>query len=202
MIVITMQHLIATTLRRRPAHAPRMARRPAARMRGAVQLATSAISEVSPTRVVYQPLQVLVRYERAKVVGGLLFAVIFAGWLWLQWSNPWMRWLAVGLLIVTAWAIASSIMTDLRRHQGRQIELAGKALLVTTPEGTCWIQLPDVAHAQWLGDKGLCFVRADGQALGTIDLVTIADENEARRFLGWLRQHAGVGFVVRWPQHG
>jgi hypothetical protein len=198
---MTMQDLISSTFRRRPVNAPRAVRVPRqVRMRGAVQL--TATPQADADRVVYQPPQLLAKYERAKLIGGLLFAAIFAGWLWLQWSNPWMRVAAGALLLLTAWITASSIVTDLRRHQGRQIELAGRALLVTTPEGTCWIQLPDVAVAQWTDDAGLRFDRADGQTLGRIDLVTLADEDEARRFLGWLRQHAQVDFAVQWPQRG
>ncbi len=198
-----MQDLISTAFRRRPAHAPRVVRkRAAARMRGAVQLATTPIDREPTLRAIYQPPQLLARYERAKVVGGLLFVAIFAGWLWLQWSNPWMRMLTGALLVMTAWFTVASILTDLRRHHGRQIELVGRALLVTSPQGTCWIELSDVEHAQWSDDAGMSFVRRDGLALGRIDLVTIADEDEARRFMGWLRQRANVGFNVRWPQQG
>lgn len=184
--------------RRSPAYAPRPVARAAVRMRGAVSMPL-ADTPAPPRRTLYQPPHLLAKYYRAKLAGSVLFGLIFVGWLWLQWSNPWMRGAVIGLLALTAWFTATSILADLRRHRGRQIELAGDGLLITTPQGTCWIQLPAVDHARWADDAGLALVRADGQTLGTIDLMLLADEDEARRFLGWLRQHATIQWSVRWP---
>lgn len=153
-----------------------------------------------PQRVVYQPPALLARYQRAKLVGGLLFTAIFAGWLWLQWSNPWIRSLAVALVGLTAWITGASVLADRRRHAGRQIELAGDALLVTTPEGTRWIALGQIDHAVWTDDGGMTFHGRDGRALAALDTALLADEEEARRFLGWLRRHAPTPWPVHWAR--
>lgn len=189
------------TFRRHPAHAPRAVSRPAAdaRMRGAIALPAADPEAAAPQRVAYIPPQLLARYERAKILGGLLFAAIFAGWLWLQWSNPWMRAVALALVALTAWWTITSVLHDARRHTGRLLELAGSSLLITTPEGTCWVKLDHVDHAVWSEDRGLTFMRVDGQALGGIDTHQLATEEEARRFMGWLRRHTAVGWNVRWP---
>lgn len=180
-----------------PEHASRRVRH-AARMRGALAVSFSS-NPSPPPRVIYQPPHLLARYHRAKMIGSALFAVIFAGWLWLQWSNPWMRIGILALMVLTGWFTAWSILADLRRHRGRQVELAGEGLLITSPEGTCWIQLDEVSHAHWSDEGGLTFLRADGQPLGTMDLMFLADEEEARRFLGWLRQRKNIPWKVRWP---
>ena len=144
------------------------------------------------------------RYERAKLIGGVLIAVIFLGWLVVQWSNPFVRYLSIALLLTTAWVLLSSTIADRVRARGRQIAVDGRSLHITTPTGQRWVALDQVAAAQWHDGPqpaaGLWFYDEHRQAVAHLDLYFLADDVEARTFVGWLRRQTGVALNVRWPR--
>jgi len=148
------------------------------------------------------PPNLMHRYQWNKVIGGLLVSVIFIGWLILQGSNPAMRILAITLIVVTCWVVIRSMLDDTRRNRGRQITLADGVMRITTPDGTSPIRLADVALAQWCQNDppGLWFYDQQHQPLAHLDTVFLADQTQARNFLGWARQHADLPFEVRWPK--
>ena len=149
------------------------------------------------------PPRRLWRYQVAKATGGLIAAGIFAGWLLVHWSNVAMRLLAATLLGVTAWATAWSILDDAARARGRQVAIRPGELILTTPGSRRLVSLPDVAWAQWrhdsASDAGLWLYDSKGEVLAHLDENILADEAEAREFLGWARKRAELPFNVQWP---
>jgi len=143
------------------------------------------------------------RYQQVKAGGGLLFALLFAGWLFLQGSNPVMRWIIAGLLVLTLLITFASILEDRRRVRGRQL-LAEPGRWMLERDGTrTVIDLRQVAEARWRHDEtahlGLWLHDARGRPIARIDPGLVGDEEEARRFLGWARGVSGLPFPVRWP---
>jgi hypothetical protein len=149
------------------------------------------------------PPRHLRRYQRAKLLGGTLVVAIFAGWLYLQWSNLAMRLVAIALILATAWVVLSSMLADANRARGRQIAVEGDKLRVTRPEGETLVTLADAASAEWrdepIGRAGLWLLDARGQSLAHLDAALLADQAEARVFLGWLRDRTGITLPTRWP---
>lgn len=141
------------------------------------------------------------RYQRNKIIGGLIITVIFAGWLVLQWSNVVMRLVALGLIATTLWVVIESILDDLRRGHGRQIEIVGGRLLITDADKVTTVSFADVAAATWHDESmpGLYLYDGQGQTLAHLDSHFLADQAEARCFLGWSRQRAQLPFKVQWP---
>lgn len=144
-------------------------------------------------------------YVTARIVGGGLFAAIFLGWMWIQWSNPAMRFVALGLVAVTAIVTAVSIRNDAARARGRQVTVAGDEILIASPAGDARFTPADVAFLRWdeatEDTAGLWFHRNDDShaVLAHLDLNFVGDQAEARAFLGWLRRQTGETFQVRWP---
>lgn len=153
-------------------------------------------------RNLWLPPRGLRRYQLAKALGGALVLLIFAGWLFIQWSNLAMRWLAIALILITLYVVIVSITGDRRRARGRQISIEGQALNVTTPEGTASVPLPEVAMAEWSDqppeDAGLRLLGPAGQRLVRVDHAFLADETEARAFVGWVRDRTGITLRTRW----
>ena len=149
------------------------------------------------------PPRRMATYHRARALGGALFALIFAGWLWLQWTNVPMRYLAIGLLLVTAWVTMTSITRDRARQAQRQLAVERNALRITTAEGETRVGLADIARARWSDgpapQAGLWLLGPDDRALAHLDLNFFADESEARAFLGWARRRTTLPFEVHWP---
>jgi len=114
-----------------------------------------------------------------------------------------MRWTALLLAVTTGWVSLAALTRDHRRGLDRQIRIDGLALHITTPQGAQRILLGDVAEAQWRQDTsqqtGLWLFDCDGRVLGRLDEAFLADQDEARRFLGWARQRAPLAFPVLWP---
>ena len=127
--------------------------------------------------------------------------VIFLGWLVLQWSNFVMRTVAIGLISTTLWVLIQSIRDDRRRSHGRQIQIVGETLSITQAGTVTTIPLAQVAKARWQDEPtpGLFFHDDQGQSLAHLDSDFLANQAEARCFLGWLRKHANLSFKVRWP---
>jgi len=150
------------------------------------------------------PPERMARYQAAKIIGSLFFIAIFAGWLYIQWSNPTMRLFAIALLTLTAWLTIKSIIADALRSRGRVITVTRDALRVTQPGNDVEVRLADVSHGEWReeteDDFGLALVSPDGRRLARLDHVFLADQAEARMFLNWLRKHSGATFDVRWPE--
>jgi hypothetical protein len=154
------------------------------------------------------PATRLRRYQWQKGVGALFMAGIFGGWLVIQWSNPVVRLLSVGLIGVTAWVLWRSVVDDLDRARGRQVTVTRATIRVTTPQGATQARFRDVAVARWVDvtdvpadareRAGLWLYDRHGQPLVQLDTRILADEPEARAFLGWARRRADLGFEVRW----
>jgi len=161
--------------------------------------ATSAPAAESP---LWFPPKSMRRYQWAKGIGGAIFALTFAGWMLLQWSSPMMRWVAVGLVAMTAWVTVASLISDHRRSRGRQVRLDREALWITSPRGTTRVVLAEVAEAHWRQDTssktGLWLYDHGGRAMAHLDAAFLADQGEARRFLAWARRQAPLRFAVRW----
>lgn len=151
--------------------------------------------------VLWLPPARMRQYAIARIVGGLLFAAIFAGWMVIQWSNVTMRFASAALIVLTAWVTVSSILSDARRMRGRQVEWDGDAMLVTTPDSFKRVRLAEITHATWretTADYGLTFYDQYNTPLARLDENIIADEAEARTFLRWLRNQTETKFEVRW----
>lgn len=143
------------------------------------------------------------RYQRNKVIVGLLMAAIFAGWLVAQWSNLLLRGVSLGLMLTTFWIVIRSLVVDTRRSRDRQVLVQGQCLVIEGSGRTQRAILTDVTVAHWYNQPqaraGLWFYDDCGQVLAHLDSAILADESEARAFLGWARQRADCPFEVRWP---
>ncbi len=138
------------------------------------------------------------RYALMKHLAAAGFAAIFLGWMLLQWSNPIMRCGAAALGLATVWITVRSSLAERGRTAGRQVELIDRTLRITMPDSNVRLRLADVAHGRWRDDAGLSLHDRDGRLLGLIDTGCIADETEARTFLHWLRDRAGISLRVHW----
>jgi hypothetical protein len=141
------------------------------------------------------------RYMLMKCLAAAGFAAIFLGWMLLQWFNPLLRGIAAALALATVWITVRSSLAERRRAAGRQVELLDAALRITTPGRETCLPLAELDHGQWSDDAGLSLHDRDGRPLGLIDTGCIADESEARAFLHWLRDRAGISLRVRWSDH-
>lgn len=141
------------------------------------------------------------QYAIARMVGGLLFAAIFAGWMAIQWSNVVMRFTGGALIVLTAWVTATSIVTDARRMRGRQVECDGESLTVTTPDSASPVPLNAIGGCKWSEAPdayGLSFYDHNNKLMAHLDENIIADEAEARAFLRWLRTRTAATIEVIW----
>ncbi len=185
--------------------------------------ATIQPAPAADERHLWLPPGRLRQYVRARLLGAVGMAAIFAFWLVLQWSNPTMRYGSMALIGLTAWITWVSIAGDIRRGRRRQVEVVTEplqggvatgecanpvapCLRITTPAGVSQFRIADVKDAQWREDTdaaaGLWFYDVNGKPLAHLDLNYIGDQDEARSFLRWLRQRVEVGFEVRWPVTG
>ena len=75
--------------------------------------------------------------------------------------------------------------------------------IAPTPPSVQWLALTDVARARWRQDEerttGLWFYDPSGRILNHLDSIFLADQAEARSFLGWARRRVDVPFPVEWP---
>ncbi len=147
----------------------------------------------------------MARYQWNKVIGAAVMMIIFAGWMMIQWSNPVMRAASVGLVVVTGWVLWRSVATDRRRVRGRQLAVSDDALYITAPGSEARVALADIAAAWWRdpfcepADRaGLWLYDASVRPLAHLDCTFLADQAEARAFLGWARRRADVHFRVDW----
>ena len=161
------------------------------------------ISHATTETQFWLPPRKMLQYTRVRIIGGLLFGTIFAGWMVLQWSNPVMRFIAGGLILITAWVTVASVLTDRRRARGRQIAVEPGALDIVTPTEHKRVHLADVHHAAWREDSktdsGLWLYDRAGNVLAHLDTAFLTDQAEARSFLGWARRHTDLPFKVQWP---
>ncbi len=143
----------------------------------------------------------MARYQWNKTIGGLLFASIFAGWMVIQWSSVAMRFVAGGLMVVTAWVTIASVVADVRRSRGRQLAVEPGRLIIESPGDRRVIDVTQVARAQWRNtpEPILTLYDAEGVVVAELDAAFLADESEARTFLGWARQRTDLPFEVDWP---
>jgi len=170
------------------------------------------MSDPAPAeRDLWLPPRRMRRYQIAKILTGLLIVAIFCGWLYLQWwQDPTARIAIGGLVVLTAFITARSIIGDVRRARGRQLSLttsSGAAeLIVLTPQGQSRFALADIDHGRWrcetVSEFGLWLYDRQGGVLAHLDEGFVADETEARMLLGWMRQRAELTFTVRWPSAG
>jgi|GEM_PF-3131333 len=145
------------------------------------------------------------RYQIVKAAGAALFMVIFGGWLILQWSNPTMRWITIGLIVMTGWITFSSVWADLTRSAGRQLVVRDGQIQIITPQETKRITIAQIAKAVWQEETedelGLYLYDDKDTLLAHLDIAFLADQAEARTFLGWARKRQPMNFPVQWPQN-
>ena len=164
------------------------------------------MSEPTGQSVLWLPPEQMKRYHRVRIGGGALLALIFLGWMVLQWSNPVMRWLAGGLAAVTVWITAAAVWRDVRRGRGRQITLIVQpaAFIIDTPGRHQRIDVNRIARAEWREETddavGLWLFDAEGTVLAHLDAAFLADQAEARTFLAWARRYVDLPFAVHWPE--
>jgi len=64
------------------------------------------------------------------------------------------------------------------------------------------VRWEDVCRARWMDGEvsshGLWLYGEAGRPLAHIDRAFLADQSEAREFLGWARRHAALSFPVAW----
>lgn len=155
-------------------------------------------------RNLWMPPGRLLRYQLVKIGAAAIALAIFGVWMTLRWHVPMMRWLSLALAAMTVWFIGRSIVTDIVRARGRQLELVDGALRGIRPgEPMFEVRVADIAEARWRDDTletlGLWLFDRDGRTLVQLDGGFIADEMEARDFLRWARQRVKLDFPVRWP---
>ncbi len=151
--------------------------------------------------------QRLMTYQRNKALGGRLIGAVFIGWLWLQWSNPVMRVVAICLTGLTIWMTTSSIVSDLRRAKGRALSLIGQSLYIARPDvDALTLPLESIARAHWRENSpqtlGLWLFDKNEQVLIHLDDHFLESQDEARAFLGWARKYADLNFQVTWEAPG
>lgn len=163
---------------------------------------TSKSQPVDQARL-WLPPSKLRRYQWVKAIGGALVAMIFVGWLYIQWSNHVMRWFVIALLAITIWVVWVSVISDHFRAQGRQIALEDGLMTITAGHDATCVRLADVDYACWREDNeeqwGLWFFDAAGNTIAHLDAVFLRDQAEARAFLTWLRGGHRRRLEVRWP---
>lgn len=143
-------------------------------------------------------------YVWARVIGALLFATIFSGWILMRWSNPAMGYFAGTLVLITLIVTTRSLLIDHRRAKGRQIILGAGLMTIRTYD--CWVEvkLDDIGHAQWREDhqsiSGLWLFNRTGEIIAHIDREFLADQSEARAFLRWARRRTSRSFKVQWSE--
>lgn len=144
------------------------------------------------------------QYEIAKAATGLI-AIFILAWLTAQWSGV-MQWMGIALIIITAWVTIGSIITDIRHARGRQVGVEGGTLRITDGQDVNEVPLCDISRAQWRDDDaaetGLFLYGEGNEELGRLNTHFLADETEARTFIGWLRGRAGITLHVDWPDRG
>lgn len=164
-------------------------------------MSETTIHPATPTHL-WLPPERMRRYQWVKVVGGVLIGVIFAGWLFIQWSNAVMRIVAAGLLLVTVWVIAGSIWDDVVRSRGRQVSLEGDTLVIQADGQVQRVDLSEIGHAEWSEDRaeesGLLLFDRAGRPLALLDSYLLADQAEARAFVHWVRERVPFDFEIRW----
>ena len=160
------------------------------------------MSTAPDERNLWLPPRRMRRYQLAKAVGGLLFAMIFVGWMVIQWSNVLMRNVAGILVALTAWVTIRSIVVDIDRSRGRQLAIEPDRLIIIRPNEEQSIELSDVAKAVWQNEPepAMTLYGHDGSTLAQLDRAFLADESEARTFLGWARRQTDLPFDVDWPR--
>lgn len=142
------------------------------------------------------------RYEVAKGVGAVLFASLFVVWAMAVWPQLLPTLIATALVLITLWVTVTSVVRDRQRSRGRQLRITAHAMHLTVPGAATRIPWVDVHSARWLDEhsssQGLWLYGATGQPLAHIDRAFLADQSEARAFLGWARQRAPLRFSVAW----
>ncbi|MCE9591959.1 MAG: hypothetical protein K8S99_15740 [Planctomycetes bacterium] len=161
---------------------------------------------------VFLPPERMLRYQWAKVTGAAFFIVIFGSWLYIQWSSPVMRTVAMLLVVLTVWYTLRSIIGDVARSRGRLISLSWRPdaprddadLLINTPTGVTTIPVRDIASARWSeeddADFGLWLLDRDDKPLAHLDAWFVDHQEEARTLLNWARKHTRFEFPIHWPE--
>jgi len=143
-------------------------------------------------------------YAWARVIGALLFVIIFSGWILIRWSNPAMGYFAGILVLITLMVTTRSLLIDRRRAKGRQIILGAGLMIIRTHD--CWVEvkLDDISHARWMEShpsvSGLWLFNRIGESIAHVDREFLADQSEARAFLRWFRCRTSRSFKVQWPE--
>ncbi len=142
-------------------------------------------------------------YAIARAVGGLIFAVIFVGWIVIQWSNPTMRVVGGVLVVVTAWVTVVSIVRDAHRAKGRQITAKPGVLEIVGPASAITVRMAEVGEVKWEEQTserfGLWFYDREGGVLAHLDGYYLDGQAEARTFMGWVLARMEVPCKVTWP---
>lgn len=150
------------------------------------------------------PVHRMRSYAIARVIGGALFAAIFVGWIFIQWSSPAMRIIASSLVVITVWVTLGTIIRDARRAAGRQITAKPGALEITNHDGMRTVRMTDVGRVAWQEESadtfGLWFYDTQDNVLARLDENYLDSEAEARTFIGWVHARMDVPFKVSWPR--
>lgn len=166
------------------------------------EVESSGGSSVAGEKLVWQPVERIRRYQWMKIVVGCFLVGIFGLWLVVQWSNPLMRGVSLILMATTAWVVFASIRDDLARNWGRQVSVGDGRLWIQADGRQVEVVFERVVLGRWREDDqpGLWFYDEGDVPIGHMDNEFLADQDEARAFLRWLRRGAGVRFEVRWPE--
>ena len=151
------------------------------------------------------PPRRLSHYQIAKGIAALLAIAIFSGWLWIQWSNLFIRIVAITLSFVTACVTLSSMLSDRRRARGRQIAAKSSEIIVTSPADVVRIDCADIDRGVWHDDGDACglkLIHRDGRTLVLLDGMFFRDQAEARAFVGWCRKRTGCALHIVWEPTG
>ncbi len=171
-----------------------------------------------PEQDLWLPPRRMRRYHLNKILAAVLFCVLFAGWMYFQWADPILRLLPMGLALITVLVTGVTVIGEINRSRGRQITLeighsekGTPVLEVLTPEDKRRFELASVKRMVWQdgpdvieeGDepdtRGLWLFDSTQQVLAHIDENLLADEEEARDFIGWLRRRTKLPCKVEWP---
>ena len=152
----------------------------------------------------YLPKNTLKQYHALKFTLALMLSSIFAWWLYVNqnaYTAPMYIFLSV-IAITTIWVTYTSINGEASRDKNRQISTTQNSLIITTDDLVTTINKNDIHHAVWQEDsfqnQGLHIISKQGKALGHIDGQVLSNQEDARRFLRWLRTDANINFDVQW----
>lgn len=152
----------------------------------------------------FLPSTTLRQYHALKIILALMLSSIFAWWIYVnQGSYSTAMYLALATVaLITIWVTFTSVNGESARDKNRQITITQNTLIIQADNKITNINKNDINHAIWHQDtfqnQGLHIISKQGQTIGHIDGQVLSNQEDARRFLRWLRNDGNINFDVQW----